>query len=123
MQSSKRSSDHLTGVNPLVLDTEKWVPNLNFTNKTRVYTGSEENLLTFLDQLNKFHKTINFTYSYSKTNAVFLDVKLFKSKEGSLHTSVFEKILMCISILNSHPVILFHAKKVSHLAKQNDIDV
>ena len=80
-------------------------------------------MLTFLDQLNKFHKTINFTYSYSKTNAVFLDVKLFKSKEGSLHTSVFEKILMCISILNSHPVILFHAKKVSHLAKQNDIDV
>ena len=33
-----------------------------------------------------------------------------------------KKILMCISILNSHPVILFHAKKVSHLAKQNDTD-
>ena len=41
--------------------------------------------------MNKFHETIKFTYNYSKTNAVFLDVKMFKSKEGTLHTSVFEK--------------------------------
>ena len=33
-----------------------------------------------------------------------------------------KKIQMCISILNSYPVILFHAKKVSHLTKQNDND-
>ena len=29
---------------------------------------------------------------------------------------------MCISILNFHHVILFHAKNISHLAKQNDSD-
>ena len=81
---------------------------------------SEGNLLNFLDKLNEFHETIKFTYNYSKTNAVFLNVKMFKSEEGTLHTSVFGKKsnqVMCISILNSHPVILFHAKKVSHLAK------
>ena len=32
-----------------------------------------------------------FTYNYSKTNAVFLDVKIEKSDEGILRTSVFEK--------------------------------
>ena len=67
--------------------------------------------LVFFDKWIKFHETIKFTYNYSKTNAVFLDVKMSKSKEGTLHTSVFEKILMCISLLNAHPVILFHAKR------------
>ena len=43
-------------------------------------------------------------YNYSKTNAVFLDVKMFKFKVDTLHTSVFEnKIPMRISILNFHP--------------------
>ena len=57
-------------------------------------------------------KQSQFTYNYSKTNAVFLDVKLFKSKVGTLHTSVFEKIIMCSTIMNSHPVIHFHAKGI-----------
>ena len=50
-----------------------------------IWDDSEENLLKFLDKLNKFRETIKFTYNYFKTNAVFLDVK------GTLHTSVFER--------------------------------
>ena len=45
-----------------------------------IWDDSEENLLMFLDKLNKFHETIKFTYNYSKTNAVFLHVKIFNSK-------------------------------------------
>ena len=51
---------------------------------------SEENFLKFLDKLKRFYETIKFTYNYSKTNTVFLDIKMFKPKEGTLHTSVFE---------------------------------
>ena len=46
-----------------------------------IWDGSEENLMKILDKLNKFHKTIKFTYKYSKPNAVFLDVKIFKLKK------------------------------------------
>ena len=87
-----------------------------------IWDDSEEKLLWFLDQLNKFHETIKFTYNYSKTNAVFLDVNIEKSDKGNLCTSVLRKIQMYINTLNSHPVILFHVKKVSHTAKLNVID-
>ena len=88
-----------------------------------ILDDSEENLLNFFDKLNKFLETIKFTYSYSKTNAVFLDVNCSSLKKVLCILVCLKKILMCISLLNSHPVILFHAKKVSHLAKQNDIDL
>ena len=38
------------------------------------WDDSEENLLKLLDKLNKFHEPIKFTYDYSKTNAVVIDV-------------------------------------------------
>ena len=46
-----------------------------------IWDDNEENLLRFLDKLNNFHETIKFTYNYSKTNAVFLAVKLEKSDD------------------------------------------
>ena len=61
----------------------------------------------FLDKLNKFHETIKFTYNYSETNAVFFHVKMFKSKEGTLHTSVFEKntnVHQYIEFSSCHPL-------------------
>ena len=39
-----------------------------------IWDDSEENLLNFLEKLNKFQEKIKLTYNYSKTNAVFLDV-------------------------------------------------
>ena len=72
-----------------------------------IWDDSEEKLLRFLDELNKFHETIKFTYNYSKTNAVFLDVKIEKSDEGSLCTSVFEKdtnVHQYIEFSSCHPL-------------------
>ena len=62
-------------------------------------------MLRFLDKLNNFH--IKFTYNYSKTNAVFLDVKIETSDEGILCTSVFEKdtnVHQYIEFSSCHPL-------------------
>ena len=72
-----------------------------------IWDDSEENLLRFLDKLNTFLETIRFTYNYSKTNAVFLDVKIEKSDEGILCTSVFEKdtnVHQYIEFSSCHPL-------------------
>ena len=72
-----------------------------------IWDDSEENLLKFLDKLNNFHETIKFTYNYSKTNAVFLDVKIEKSDGGILCTSVFEKdtnVHQYIEFSSCHPL-------------------
>ena len=72
-----------------------------------IWDDSEENLLRFLDKLNNFHETIKFTYNYSKTNAVFLDVKIEKTDECILCTSVFEKdtnVHQYIEFSSCHPL-------------------
>ena len=73
-----------------------------------IWDDSEEQLLKFLDKINHYHETIKFTYSYSKTEAVFLDVKLEKSDDdGILKTSVYEKdtnVHQYIEFSSCHPL-------------------
>ena len=89
-----------------------------------IWDNSKENLLNFLDNLYKFHETIKCTYNFSKHNAILLDVKMFMSIEGTLHASAFGKkntyVHQFIEFSSCHPLL---AKRVSHLAKLNDIDV
>ena len=94
-----------------------------------IWDDSEESLLNFLDKLNKFHETIKFAYNYSKANADFLDVKMFKSKEGTLHTSVFEKntnVHQYIEFSSCHPlscrkgIPLSQAKRYRRITSDND---
>ena len=82
-----------------------------------------------LDKLNSFHETIKFTKNYSKTNAVFLDVKIEKSIEGNLCTSVFEKdtnVHQYIEFSSCHPLsckkgIPFgQAKRYRRITSDND---
>ena len=72
-----------------------------------IWDDSEEQLLKFLDKINHYHETIKFTYSYSKTEVVFLDVKLEKSDDGILKTSVYEKdtnVHQYIEFSSCHPL-------------------
>ena len=72
-----------------------------------IWDDSEEKLLQFFEDINKFHETIKFTYNYSKTNAVFLDVKNEKSQDGNLCTSVFEKdtnVHQYVEFSSCHPL-------------------
>ena len=72
-----------------------------------IWDDSEEKLSRFFDKLMQCHETITFTYSYSKTNSVFLDVKLEKPDAGILKTSVYEKdtdIHQIIEFSSCHPL-------------------
>ena len=95
-----------------------------------IWDDSEEKLLWFLDQLNKFHETIKFTYNYSKTNAVFLDVNIEKSDKGNLCTSVFEKdtnVHQYIEFSSCHPlsckkgIPYSQAKRYRRITSDDDI--
>ena len=58
--------------------------------------------------MNNFHQTIKFTNNFSETNTVFLDVKIEKSDEGILRTSVFEKdtnVHQYIEFSSCHPLL------------------
>lgn len=46
-----------------------------------IWTGSEEKLDKFLEDINRFHPNLKFTYKKSNENIKFLDV-VMKIKEG-----------------------------------------
>ena len=43
-----------------------------------VWTGSKTEFITYMNILNKVHKTIKFTYELSETELTFLDITLYK---------------------------------------------
>ena len=55
-----------------------------------IWTDTEENLDTFLEDLNKFHPNLRFTYENSREKMNFLDV-LIKIKVGKITTNLFCK--------------------------------
>ena len=72
-----------------------------------IWDDSEKKCFRFLYKLNNFHETIKFTYNYSKTNVIFLDVKIEKTDEGILRTGVFQKdtnVHKCIEFSSCHPL-------------------
>ena len=72
-----------------------------------IWNESEEQLLQLLYEINQYHETIKFTYSYSQREAVFLDVKVEKSDDGMLITSVYEKdtnVHQYIEFSSCHPL-------------------
>ena len=55
-----------------------------------IWTDTEENLDTFLEDLNKFHFNLRFTYEKSREKINFLNV-VIKIKEGKITTNLFCK--------------------------------
>ena len=55
-----------------------------------IRTDTEENLDKFLEDLNKFHPNLRFTYEKSREKISFLDV-VIKIKEGKITTNLFCK--------------------------------
>ena len=55
-----------------------------------IWTDTEENLDQFLEDLNKFHPNLRFTYEMSREKINFLDV-VIKIKEGKSTTNLFCK--------------------------------
>ena len=56
-----------------------------------LFHGSHTKLEKFLEHMNKFHSSIKFTSEYSKNSVNFLDVKIYKDKQGKLQTTLYKK--------------------------------
>ena len=56
-----------------------------------VWTGTEEELLAFFDEINKVHDHIKFDSNYSKNSINFLDTTVFKNERRSLSTKLYTK--------------------------------
>ena len=55
-----------------------------------IWPHSEEELHTFCTNLNQHHHTIKFTSDYSRTEAVFLDTRVYL-KDGLIQTDLYTK--------------------------------
>jgi hypothetical protein len=95
-----------------------------------IWDHSEEELITFFNEINNYHNTIKFTYNYSKTNATFLDVNLEKKDNCEIETSVHEKITNAhqyIEFSSCHPlsckkgIPFSQAKRYRRITSNNNI--
>ena len=55
-----------------------------------LFRGTEEELNSFVDYCNSFHKTIKFTLEYSKKSITFSDVTTYK-EENRIKAALFVK--------------------------------
>ena len=56
-----------------------------------IWTGTEEELLKFINKLNQKQKTIKFDWKYSKSKIGFLDVLVYKYINNKLQTTLYKK--------------------------------
>ena len=56
-----------------------------------IWTGSEQELLDFMSDLNKNHCSIKFEFKYSQTKIKFLDVLVYKGHNIMLQTRIYRK--------------------------------
>ena len=56
-----------------------------------IWTGSEQELLDFMSDLNKKHPSIKFEFKNSQTKIGFLDVLVNKDHNNMLQTTIYRK--------------------------------
>ena len=56
-----------------------------------IWTGSEQELLDFMSDLNKKHPSIKFEFKNSQTKIEFLDVLVNKDHNNMLQTTIYRK--------------------------------
>ena len=49
-----------------------------------IWKGREEELLSFIEDLNKKHPSFKFDFKYTTTEVEFLDTKIYKDTNGKL---------------------------------------
>ena len=54
-----------------------------------IWTGTKQELLIFLEELNSIHKMIKFEHNISNSNISFLDTLIYKDKNNTLQTTVY----------------------------------
>ena len=56
-----------------------------------IWTGSEQELLDFMSDLNKKHPLIKFEFKYSQIKIEFLDVLAYKDHNNMLQATIYRK--------------------------------
>ncbi len=56
-----------------------------------IWSGSYEELLQFYDHLNNNDRNVKLCMEHSKTTINFLELTIFKGKDGKLHSTVYRK--------------------------------
>ena len=56
-----------------------------------IWKGTKEQLITFITELNRKHKTIKFEYEISSQKIPFSDTMVDKDKENNLQTTLYWK--------------------------------
>ena len=56
-----------------------------------IWTGSGQELLDFMSDLNKKHLSIKLEFKYSQTKIRFLDVLVYKDHNNMLQTTLYRK--------------------------------
>ena len=75
-----------------------------------IWGHGEESLKTFIENLNSFHSTIQFTAEKSKKSVNFLDVKVI-FEDGKIKTDFFVKETDTHQFLDSSSCHPYHCKK------------
>ena len=79
-----------------------------------IWTGSKQELLDFMSDLNMKNSPIKFELKYSQTKIEFLDVLVYKDHNNMLQTTVYREqiTLMLDQITRNCWKIAYHAGKV-----------
>ena len=56
-----------------------------------IWTGSEQELLGIMNDLNKKRPSIKFEFRYSLTKIEFLDILVYKDQNNTLQTTIYRK--------------------------------
>ena len=67
-----------------------------------IWTGTEQELLIFLENLNSKHKTIKFEHNISHSKISLLDTLIHKDKNNTLQTTLYRKPTDQQSYLHAH---------------------
>ena len=55
------------------------------------WKDTEENLNRFIQNINECHQSIKFDFRITKNESIFLDIKIFKDRNGNLQTTLYQK--------------------------------
>ena len=82
-----------------------------------IWNGTTEELILFIDELNKKHKTITFDDKISTKQKEFLDTVVYRDQQHKIQTTIFRKPTDQHTYTHNR-IIPNHSKTVFHTAKR-----
>ena len=56
-----------------------------------IWNGTTKELISFIDELNKKHRTIKFDYKISTKRTEFLDTMVYRDQQHKIQTTIYRK--------------------------------